>query len=126
MNIPSLIRNGVKTIRRSAGSVRVSVEHFPVTGNDSYGPTYDLVGIPREAYMEFVAEGVALSDGTETASRAKLQFMEPLAVGDRDQFVVPNGYGGTMRVNVLAVRGPMGPDKVPYAPEVLLGDLRLR
>jgi len=126
MNIPGLVRRAVKSVERAAGSVRVPVVHFPVTGRDEYGPTYDEVGIPREAFMEFWAEGITLQDGTETASRAKLQFMEPVVIGDRDQFVVPDGAGATMRINVLAVRGPMDTTKVPYAPEVLLGDLRSR
>lgn len=122
MNIPALVRRAVKTVEQVAGSVRVPVVHFPVIGGDAFGPTYDDVGIPREAFMEFAAEGVTLTDGTETTSRAKLTFLEPVAISDRDQFVVPDGSGGTMRVNVQSVKGPMDTTKVPYFAEVLLGE----
>jgi hypothetical protein len=125
VNIPALVRRGVKTVERAAGSVRVPVVHYPVTGRDAFGPTYGAP-IPREAFMEFTAEGLTLPDGTETVSRAILRFMGPVAIGDRDQFEVPDGSGGTMRVNVQAVRGPMDVNNVPYAPEVWLGETARR
>jgi hypothetical protein len=125
MNIPSLVRRAVKTVERVAGSVRIDVVHYPVTGGTAFGPTYGDP-IPREAFMEFAAEGVTLADGTETTSRAKLTFLEPVAVGDRDQFVVPDGAGGTVRMNVQNVKGPMDTTKVPYQTEVLLGDRSYR
>lgn len=126
MNIPSLVRRAIKTVERVAGSVRVTVLHFPVIGRDAFGPVYADVGTPRLAFMEFAAEGVVLSDGTETVSRAKLTFFEPIAVADRDQFEVPDGLGGTMRTNVLSVKGPMDQNRIPFFAEVMLGEFKNR
>jgi hypothetical protein len=121
MDLAAIIRSAVQTAESVAGGVRVLAVHYPVTGRDAFGPTYgDPVN--REAFMEFHAEGVTLSDGTETTSRAKLTFFEPVAIGDRDQFVVPDGSGGTIRINVQAVKGPIDlATNIPYFAEVLLG-----
>ncbi|HEX6880940.1 MAG TPA: hypothetical protein VF135_11290 [Terriglobales bacterium] len=127
MNIPALVRRAVKTAERIAGSVRTEVVHFPQTGRDEYGPTYPDVGTPMKAFMEFIAEGVTLADGTETVSKAKLTFFEPVSIGDRDQFVVPDSHGGTQRVNVQAVKSPIDPaTKALYFAEVWLGDIGAR
>lgn len=126
MNIPSLVRRAVKTAEKVAGSVRVTVLHFPVIGRDAFDPVYPDVGTPYEVFMEFASESVVMADGQETTSRANLYFMEPAMVGDRDQFEVPDGKGGMVRVNVLSVEGPMDTTKVPYAPLVKLGEMRNR
>jgi hypothetical protein len=123
MNIPSIIRRGVKTIERAAGSVRVQVFHYPVIGRDEHGPILDDEPFDHRAFMEWVAEGVTLQDGTETTSKAKLTFFEPIAVKDRDVFEVPDGYGGWIKVNVQTVKGPMDTTRVPYFAEVLLGEV---
>jgi hypothetical protein len=126
VNIPSLIRRGVKTVERVAGSVRVPVLHFPMIGRDAFDPVYPDVGTPALAFMEFGTEDVTQADGTTATSKSKLTFFEPIAVSDNDQFEVPDGKGGMMRVNVLAVKGPMDTTKVPYFAEVMLGDRRDR
>jgi hypothetical protein len=117
MGLADIIRNGVKTVERVAGELRVPVVHYPVTGRDAYGPSYGP-GVDREALVEYIVEDVA----EEAVSRAKLTFLEPIAVHERDRFDIPDSRGGIITLNVQAVNAPMDPTGALYFAEVLLGD----
>ncbi len=121
MKLSNVIKSGVKAIESIAGELRTSVVHIPVSGRDAFGPSYGAP-VTRQAFLEFAADGIALADGQETVSKAKLTFFEPAAVDDRDLFIIPNPMGGVMTVNVLTYTAPINPQGESYMAEVWLGD----
>jgi hypothetical protein len=123
MAFPAVIRRLVKAIANTpAGEMRGNVTHIPQIGRTPSGIVYGDP-ISRQAIVEFDAEGITLADGTVTASRAKLTFIEPVSVKDRDKFIIPDGAGGVMSVNTLSVKAVLDEKGIPYITEVWLGDL---
>jgi hypothetical protein len=123
LNIPQILHKQIARAKRIVQSMLVTVQHEALTGRDAFGPTFSS---PEdvEVILEFTSESVTLSDGTETASRAKITLLEPRPVTDQDKWTIPDGIGGYITENTLMVKTLMDPEESPYFAEIVLGDVK--
>ena len=119
MNLPNLIRSGVKIASRLTASAMVSVDHLQKTAVDSYGPVLGKTTV-RQALWEDGQRPVLLPDGTQAVSVAHLTFLSPVPVTSDDRFRLPTMAKGTS-LPVLKTSAFMDPAIVPYLTEVWLG-----
>jgi hypothetical protein len=119
-----LINQLVGVANTITASLQAQVTHAPLAktspGHDGQ-PIYTRDGQPtyktavkRTAIVEKRQDQVRALDGTQKVSHTRLTFLSPFALDPRDKLTLPDGSSPA----ILAVKGPLGSDGVPFVLEV--------
>ena len=118
MSLATIVQDGVSIANSVTTALQATVTHKAFSSVDGYGkPTYGT-GVSRTAIVERRQKYVRTALGEEKLSLARLLFLVPVTVDERDEFTLPDG--STMPI--LRIGGPVdGTTGNEFIVEVELG-----
>ena len=118
MSLATILQSGIATANTVTDALQATVTHKAYSSDDGYGkPTY-ATGVERKAIVERRQKVVRTETGEEKLSLARLLFLVPVTVKERDAFTLPDG--STMPI--LRITGPVDPTtNAEFVVEVELG-----
>ena len=120
MSLATILQNGISVANTVTASLQATVTHAAYASDDGYGkPTYST-GVERTCIVERRQKYVRTNAGQEKLSLAKLTFIEPGTIDERDKITLPD----STVMPILKIDGVVDPttsDGATYMVEVELG-----
>jgi len=118
VSLATIVQDGVSIANSVTTALQATVTHKAFSSVDGYGkPTFGT-GVSRTAIVERRQKYVRTALGEEKLSLARLLFLVPVTVDERDEFTLPDG--STMPI--LRIGGPVdGTTGNEFIVEVELG-----
>ena len=118
MSLATILQSGIATANTVTASLQATVTHKAYASDDGYGkPTYST-GVARTAIVERRQKFVRTRTGEEKLSLARILFLVPVTVNERDLITLPDGS----EMPILLIVGPVDPTTAEeFIVEVELG-----
>tara|TARA_R110000787_G_scaffold73194_1_gene163016 strand:+ start:199 stop:555 length:357 start_codon:yes stop_codon:yes gene_type:complete len=118
MSLATILQGGIAIANTVTASLQATVTHKAYASDDGYGkPTYST-GVARTAIVERRQKFVRTRTGEEKLSLARILFLVPVTVDERDLITLPDGS----EMPILRIGGPVdGTTNAEFVVEVELG-----
>lgn len=91
MSLATILQGGISIANTVTASLQATVTHKAFSSDDGYGkPTY-ATGVSRTAIVERRQKYVRTKSGEEKLSQARIVFVGPVTVDERDLITLPDG-----------------------------------
>ena len=118
MSLATILQDGISVANTITTSLQATITHAAFASDDGYGkPTYST-GVSRTAIVERRQKYVRTEAGDEKLSLAKLTFVGPVTINERDKITLPD----STVMPILRIDGVVDPTtNAEYLVEVELG-----
>lgn len=118
MSLATILQGGISIANTVTASLQATVTHKAYSSDDGYGkPTY-ATGVSRTAIVERRQKYVRTKTGEEKLSLARILFLFPVTITERDLITLPDGS----EMPILRIVGPVdGTTGNEFVVEVELG-----
>ena len=118
MSLATILQNGISVANTVTESLQATVTHAAFSSKDGYGKFTYGTGVARKCIVERRQKYVRTNQGQEKLSLAKLTFIEPVTIDERDKITLPD----STVMPILKIDGVVDPTtNAPYMVEVELG-----
>ena len=118
MSLATILQNGISVANTVTESLQATVTHAAFSSKDGYGKFTYATGVARKCIVERRQKYVRTNEGQEKLSLAKLTFIEPVTIDERDKITLPD----STVMPILKIDGVVDPTtNAPYMVEVELG-----
>lgn len=118
MSLATILSGGISVANTITDSLQATITHAAFSSDDGYGkPTY-ATGVSRTAIVERRQKYIRTMAGDEKLSLAKLTFVGPVTINERDKITLPD----STVMPILKIDGVVDPTtNAEYLVEVELG-----
>ena len=118
MSLATILQGGISIANDVTNSLQATVTHKAFSAVDGYGKITYATGVARTAIVERRQKYVRTATGEEKLSLARILFLTPVSVDERDRFTLPD----STEMPILRIGGPIDPTtKQEFVVEVELG-----
>lgn len=118
MSLATILQDGISIANDVTASLQADVTHKAFSSVDGYGKITYATGVARTAIVERRQKYVRTANGEEKLSLARILFLTPVSVDERDLFTLPD----STEMPILLISGPVdGTTDAEFVVEVELG-----
>lgn len=118
MSLATILQDGISIANSVTAALQATVTHKAFASVDGYGKITYATGVARTAIVERRQKYVRTATGEEKLSLARILFLTPVSVDERDRFTLPD----STEMPILRITGPVDPTtNAEFVVEVELG-----
>ena len=118
MSLATILQDGISVANTITTSLQATITHAAFSSDDGYGKPTFSAGVERTAIVERRQKYVHTATGDEKLSLAKLTFVGPVTIDERDKITLPD----STVMPILRIDGVVDPTtNAEYLVEVELG-----
>ena len=91
MSLATILQSGISLANTVTASLQATVTHKAYASDDGYGKPSYATGVSRTAIVERRQKFVRTKSGDEKLSLARILFVGPVSIDERDLITLPDG-----------------------------------
>jgi len=118
MSLATILQGGISVANTLTASLQATITHAAYASDDKYGKPAYSTPTSRTAIVERRQKYVRMASGEEELSLAKITFVGPVTINERDKITLPD----STVMPILRINGVVDPTtNAEYLVEVELG-----